>query len=115
VIGTINPSSDVDYFFISGLLAGGSYTITGLYTGFTNYEILNSSAGVLNVSATNNPSMSGTIPGDGILVVHVNQTEQVATYDLTVSAPTAVPEPSTLSGVGLALVAGLALRRKLAK
>ena len=116
VIGQINPSFEHDYFSISGLAGGTSYTITGLYTGSASYEVLTSGNLVLN-SINNNPaSMSGTIPGDGILVVHVAQNEQISTYDLTLTAASSgVPEPGTLAGAGLAVASGIALRRKLKK
>jgi PEP-CTERM motif len=115
VIGSI-PFSDSDFFQIGGFLAGGSYTITGGYTGFANYAVLNSAGSTVNGALVGNPAtMTGTIPSDGILVVQVQNSEG-GTYDLTLAAPTSgVPEPSTLGGVGLALAAGFALRRKLAK
>ncbi len=115
VLGSISPSSDNDFFQFTGLLGGGTYTLSGIYEGAATYQILNSAGGVLNTAVTNPASFTGTIPGDGILVVGVTQNEQVALYDLTLSAPTAVPEPSTAAAVALALAGGLALRRKLAK
>ena len=117
VIGGVN-TSDNDFFRFSGLLGGGAYTLTGVYTGFATYSILNSSQGVLNPGQSNPASFSGTIPGDGILVVSVQQNEQLGTYDLTLAAPQApggVPEPATLTGVGLGLAGAWALRRKRAK
>jgi hypothetical protein len=50
--------------------------------------------------------------------VQVQQAEQLAGYDLTLTAPTIptnVPEPSSLSSVGIGLIGALALRRKLKK
>jgi len=58
--------------------------------------------------------LSGVVPGDGILVIAVGQQEQVATYDLTLDVAS-TPEPATVAGVGLALAAGLAARRKRSK
>ena len=116
VIGAINPFDDLDYFSISGLAGGLGYTITGIYTAMASYEVLTSGNVVLN-SLNNNPaSMSGTIPDDGILVVHVANNEQMSTYDLSLTAASSgVPEPGTLAGAGLALASGIALRRKLKK
>jgi hypothetical protein len=118
VIGQINPSSDIDYFQIGGLLGGGAYNFTGVYTDFSSYGVLNSSGGILNFLSSNPSSMAGVIPSDGILVVQVQQAEQLAGYDLTLTAPTIptnVPEPSSLSSVGIGLIGALALRRKLKK
>jgi PEP-CTERM motif len=115
VIGAA-PNGDVDFFSISGLLGGGAFSISGIYTGFANYSVLNSAQGTVSAGGGNLSPLTGTIPNDGILVVQVSGSEGPTTYDLTLSAPTSgVPEPSTLGGVGLALAAGYALRRKLAK
>ena len=116
VIGEVNPFLDHDYFSISGLAGGMGYTITGIYTAMASYEVLTSGNVVLN-SLDNNPaSVSGTIPGDGILVIHAKHNEQISTYDLTLTAASSgVPEPGTLAGVGLALASGIALCRKLKK
>ena len=116
IIGGINPTSDADFFSISGLTAGGNYTINGIYGASARYGVLNSAGGTLSGLLTNPGSMTGTTPNDGILIIQVQQNEQVATYDLTLDASTSsVPEPSTLSTVGLALAAGVAMRRKLKK
>lgn len=116
VLGSINPSGDNDFFQFTGLLGGGAYSLAGLYEASASYTVFNSAGVVLNVETTNPPLFTGTIPGDGILVVGVEQNEQISFYDLTLTAPTTgVPEPSTAVGVGLALAGALALRRKLAK
>jgi len=114
VIGAINPSSDFDFFTISNLVAGGNYSITGVYTGNASYSVLSSANVVLSPGTSNPAVLSGVVPGDGILVIAVGQQEQVATYDLTLDVAS-TPEPATVAGVGLALAAGLAARRNRSK
>jgi hypothetical protein len=116
VLGQLNPFSDTDFFMFSGLLGGGAYTLTGVYTGFANYGILDSLGNTLNSPTGNPASLGGTTPGNGILVVEVLNSEGTPTYDLTLNAAQAgAPEPSTLSAVGLGLAGAFALRRKLKK
>lgn len=123
VLGSINPTTgDNDYFAFSGLAAGAAYSFVGTYENFQGVGVLNSAGGVLN-AVVSNPAgpFGGIVPGDGVLVVQVLQNEQIAYYDLTLTARTAqtsgVPEPATVATVGLGLAAaGLAARRrKLAK
>ncbi|MGH9723199.1 MAG: PEP-CTERM sorting domain-containing protein [Bryobacteraceae bacterium] len=116
VVGGLQTISDNDFFRFLGLAAGGAYTLTGSYELNASYSVLDSGGGVLNGPATNPPIFNGIVPGDGILVVGVNQQEQTAFYDLNLAAQSAeVPEPSTTAGVGLALAGALALRRKRTK
>lgn len=116
VQGAISPNSgDNDFFTFSGLAGGTAYSFVGTYENLQSVGVLNSAQSYLN-NLTTNPAgpFGGIVPGDGVLVVQVAQNEQVAYYDLTITAQTAdVPEPATVATVGLGLVAaGLAARRR---
>jgi len=119
VQGALNPAGDNDFFRFSGLLAGASYSFVGFYEiGAAQFGVLTSGGATLNALASNPASMTGVVPGDGMLVVQVLQNEQVMNYDLQLTAAQAgVPEPSTAAGagLGLALAGAMTLRRKLAK
>jgi hypothetical protein len=112
VIGQINPSGDTDFFEFSGLTAGGAYSLTGIYTNIAQYGIFDSSDNPLNALTDNPASLSGVIPGDGILVVEVQSNEQVAGYDLTLDPSSGAPEPASMAGAGLGLAGAWLLRRK---
>ena len=117
VIGAISGFTDNDFFQIGGLLGGSAFSISGVYTNFANYSVLNSAQGVISAGGQNPATLAGVVPGDGILVVQVLQSESLATYDLTITAnaATTIPEPGTLAAMGLGLAGAFALRRKLAK
>ncbi len=110
VLGSINPSGDIDFFKLTGLTPGALYSLIGTYEGSARYTVLNSALATLNTAVDNPALLTGTIPGDGMLVVGVLQNEQIAFYDLNLQ--TSIPEPSTAAGVGLALAGALALRSK---
>ena len=67
---------DNDYLKWSGLLAGDTYTLTaGAYGGLVNVTTYNSAQGILNAQSANPATLTGIIPGDGMLVVGVTQFE----------------------------------------
>lgn len=117
VIGGVSGITDNDFFQIGGLLGGSAFSISGVYTNFVNYSVLNSAQGVISAGGGNPATLAGVVPGDGILVMQVLQFEGLANYDLTITAPaaTTIPEPGTLAMMGLGLAGAFALRRKLAK
>lgn len=112
VFGSINPSGDIDFFKLTGLTPGALYSLIGTYEGSARYTVLNSALTTLNTAVDNPALLTGTIPGDGMLVVGVLENEQIAFYDLTLQTSAVTPEPATTAGVGLALAGALALRRK---
>lgn len=115
VLGAITaPGDPGDYFKFTGLAGGSAFSIAGAYTGSAIYDVLDSSGAAIVASSINPATITGDIPTDGILIVHVNQTEVAATYDLTFNANTSVPEPSTAAIAGLG-VAGAWLLRKRSK
>ncbi len=113
VIGGLSPLVvDSDFFKWSGLLAGDIYTLTsGGYVGMVNVTTYNSAQGVLNAQSTNPATLTGIIPGDGMLVVGVTPFEGT-NYDFSLKTNSPTPEPATFAGVGLALAGALALRSK---
>ena len=112
VNGGLNPSGDLDFFTFQGLSAGTSFTLAGTYENGQFVTLYNSAQTALTVQASNPPTLTGIVPGDGMLVVGVTNQEQVTGYSFTLTAtPAATPEPSTIVGGGLGLAA-LALRRK---
>jgi PEP-CTERM motif len=115
-----SPTDNFDFFEFTGLLGGTAYSFANTYGGGgfgLNMEVLNSSQSVLNAYASTPASFSGTIPGDGALVVEMflSSGEGVTTYDTTLTAQSAAPEPGTLGTLGLALAGALTLRRKRSK
>jgi PEP-CTERM motif len=116
VIGTLNGVGDfgVDYFKITGLLAGSNYTLTGSYVGSQFVTVFDSAQGILNAQAHTPPTLSGIVPGDGMLVIAAQNEEGGISYDLSLSSTpnTGTPEPATFGGVGLALAGVAALRSK---
>ena len=121
VFGGVNPGNDFDdFFFFSGLPLGGAFTFTGLYEGAVNVSVLTNGNSVINGNSnlSNPPTMTGTVPGDGILVIGAHGFEGTAFYDLrldVVGGTSQIPEPATAGLAGLALASAVALRRKTAK
>ncbi len=115
VLGSINPQNDTDFFQFTGLLGGGSYSLAGFYEGSLKVGLLDSANTFLHSLANNPPTFTGTVPGDGILVVEVAGNEQIAAYDLQLTAQSGTPEPSSVAAVATGLAGAWALRRKLKK
>ncbi len=113
VIGSLN-NEGVDFFKITGLLGGSNYTLTGSYVGSQYLTVYDSAEVILNAQANRPASVSGIVPGDGMLVIRTANEEGGQSYDLTLTATTntTTPEPATFGGVGLALASVLALRSK---
>ena len=115
VIGSLGsgPSDFDDYVDFSGLLPGGSFTLS--YTGINqNYSVFNSGGnslgGAINSSSGSFP---GTIPNDGHLIAAVTSSEG-SSYQWTLNAQLAVPEAGStamISGLGVALGAAAMARR----
>ena len=113
VIGNLDLEG-IDFFKITGLVAGSNYTLTGVYVGSQYLTVFDSAQGILNAQAVRPASVSGIVPGDGMLVIRSANEEGGQSYDLTLTATTntATPEPATFGGVGLALASVLAMRAK---
>jgi hypothetical protein len=111
VNGSINFTSDpADFIRFIGLAPNLPFTLSGFNVfGTNNKTVLSSSNSVIAGPTDVSLPLSGTVPGDGILIVDVNNNIEGGTYSLTLNAALA-PEPSTLTGVGLALAAALGLR-----
>jgi hypothetical protein len=120
VIGHIGFGDADDYFEFTGLLGGATFFL-GASTDGNSFNpfvtVLSNSpstiTGPLTFSFGSPTNGSGVIPADGILVFHVGNPGEGGTYTVTLDAPLAgVPEPGTLTGVGLGLAGALALRRR---
>src|SRR5262249_22003662 len=117
VIGVIQqPGTDNnDFFQFMGLVPNQAFTLSVSSVGLAGYELLNSSNSQLTVLTNNPPTLSGTVPTDGILIVHVAESEATLTnYDLTLNAQY-TPEPSSAAAIATAAAGAWALRRKLKK
>jgi hypothetical protein len=122
VSGSITIPTDInDYFQISGLTAGSTFSIdvnvvrTGGAGAFVNLFILNSGGSVLDSgfgdlenSATFNDTLTGTVPNDGILVgsAQYNEGSGSASYSF------AIPEPRASILTAATALAALAARRR---
>ena len=115
-----------DWFEVTGLIANQTvvYSTTdtgpggeGSPTGTQGITITNDTQTqtFLNVSLNGLPSGNFTVPSDGNVLFDITSGEGRAQYSVTLTQTTGVPEPSTVSGVGLALAGALALRRKFRK
>ena len=116
VNGTVSPDSggDTDFFKFANLQPGSTYLFAvSLTFGVPSYGVLDSGSNFLNGPIAYSDSMSGIVPGDGVLVVEVQATSNWGYYtvDANLQEGSAIPEPATLAVAGLALAA-LSLRRK---
>lgn len=119
VNGTLTWPGDMDDFVRFSGLVGTSYTLTETNASglFSQLSVFSSSNGVtpiggpVGVGSSGSNSVSGAIPGDGVLIVDVHNGEGSGGYSLNLQT-SGVPEPSTLGGVGIALAASLAMRRR---
>ena len=114
-----------DFFKFSGLEPNVAFTLNAEWTGggFTNVSVFDSSGGApldsAELNSTNSSpspaSLTGLIPGDGMLIFEASGGEGV-NYKVTLSAPllAPVPEPSTLAlaALGAALTGVYARRRR---
>jgi hypothetical protein len=115
VNGQLGAVGDTDdYIQLTGLLGNAGFTLTGnAQAGLAQMAVFSSSNSQI-VGLTFMPAtVSGTVPGDGILVLQAHDFEVAGNYSLTLTAaPATAPEPSTVAGVGLALAGALAWRRR---
>jgi hypothetical protein len=119
VDGILTPT-DIDFFEFQGLGAGSSWSIT-VHSSVEGplFDVFNSSntllaSRILNLE-TGSDVLAGTVPGDGKLIVELND-EALGTVDYqAVLTGTLAPEPATWAGTGLALAGALAWRRKRSK
>lgn len=121
VNGTLSSFSDVDFFEFMNLAAGQSFTLTASTT--TGYLLIEAfDSGNTQIGSTQyfysgvNGVISGTIPGDGMLIAEIRNSEGGSgDYSVSLDAPLAgVPEPTSagLTVLGLAAAALAARRRK---
>jgi len=120
VDGTISSYSDVDFFEFMNLAAGQSFTLTASASaGYMLIEAFDS--GNTQIGSPQyfysgvNGVISGTIPGDGMLIAEILNSEGGGAYSVSLDAPlSGVPEPATagLTVLGLAAAALAARRRK---
>ena len=116
-IGGALSTDPADFFQLTGLLAGSSFSLTALTTDlsfFANFQVFDSSQSQIGTGGSFQnglpANVGGIVPLDGILVVNVAQSEGSGAYTVDLNAQTL--EPSTLAGVGLGLTGAMALRRK---
>jgi PEP-CTERM motif len=120
VQGTLSTGSDLsDWFLFTGLLPGGSFTISGVVSIGTlpsnSVQVWNAAHTVEQFSFSMPPgSGGGTVPGDGQLLVAVSASsvEFNGGYTIDLSAPLATPEPGTLATLGAGLIGAVAIRRR---
>lgn len=123
VNGSISPT-DIDFFEFTGLVGGGTFSLTATATGGNTYA--NNIAVLSDTGTTIAPTpccasffsgfpvtfSSQLIPADGNIVVQISPSEGGGAYTIDLTAPVATPEPSTLGVVGLVLASALGIRRK---
>jgi hypothetical protein len=122
VMGSVTGGDLEDFFQFSPLIAGDPYTVTATFFGFTEeglrVSLFDSSQNNLNFGSLEGAgaSLSGTVPGDGTLIVEMikvsgfgNPGQYSVTF--TDNAPD-TPEPATLPEAGLALAGALAWSRR---
>ena len=117
-------SAEPDFFKFSGLEGLQTFTLVAERTGgtfFTSVGVRDSGGTLLDppldtLNAINSPvTLTGTIPGDGMLIFEASGGEGV-NYKVTLNAPLLVPtpEPSTLAlaALGAALTGVFDRRRR---
>ena len=113
-----NLSQDIDFFKFVNLLAGASFTVSATSpSGFALLSVFNSGQtqiGTTQVYSSAAGTVSGTVPGNGMLVLQLANSEGGGPYTVTLTGPVSTPEPATvgLTALGLA-AAAIAARRKL--
>jgi hypothetical protein len=116
VDGTLT-ANDTDFFEFQGLVANTAWSITvhSSYEG-AFFDVFNSAdtslaSRTINLE-TGSDVLSGTVPGNGDLVVELaNPSTPVIDYQAVITS-TLTPEPAPWAGTGLALAGALAWRRK---
>lgn len=123
VNGSISPT-DTDFFEFTGLVGGGTFSLTATATGGATYSdnitVLSDTGATIAPAICCSSFFSGfpatfssqLIPADGNIVVKISPSEGGGAYTVDLTAPLATPEPSTLGVVGLALASALGIRRK---
>ena len=108
-----------DNFQFVGLLPGSSFSVifsdrgglSGLIQVFNTSNQLFGSGKVVEGDVT--PTISGTVPTDGKLVVRVSAIEEGGGfYRVTLNAASDVPEPATVIPAGLTIAGALAWQRR---
>jgi hypothetical protein len=111
VAGTVTPVTDYsDVVQFGDLAANTVLNYTASFNSSAVYIDLYNSGGQY-IGTANNGTGSLTVPGDGILRLNIGQ-ESSSEEAYSFQFGTAVPEPGTLTGVGLGLAALAAARRK---
>jgi hypothetical protein len=115
------PLDTADWFEFQGLTSGNSFHLTGAYNPLgaeagASLQLFTDGGTPLGNGTLESGGaiLNGIVPGDGKLVVEILGSSQTSNgYTVSLSTSSAVPEPSTLGGTGLALAAGaLAWSRK---
>jgi len=115
VQGTTPGFGNESWFEFQGLLPNSTFMFRpDCCEAPANYTVFNTSSVVLTGDNFENCcTISGSVPGNGDLVVEiVGEGAAGVAYGLSLSAPLGSPEPSTLSAVGLALIGALAWQRR---
>jgi hypothetical protein len=109
-----------DFFEFQGLFAGHSFSLLGTYNplgqerqvSFQAFDSQGTSLGIATLEGEGG-LVSGTIPNDGEIIVDVSFSSQGSpTWQMSLGAEVATPEPTPILGVALGLAGAVAWRRR---